>query len=108
MLLATLTTPLAVPVAASVKVAAYDVPLPEKLLNDPPETEISPKVKSVDGSLRVKVRVAVFPAERLDLLLVTEIVGGVVSASIIFRTNASTLLDLATPLSVFEVVNPPT
>ena len=57
------------------------MPLPEKLDTVPPEIVKSDKAKLVDVSLRVKVNVAVSPTPRLDLLLLTAIVGAVVSAA---------------------------
>ena len=56
------------------------MPLPVKLLKLPPTTVMSLRLKSVLGSLSVKLTVAVSPGARLALLLVTAMVGGTVSA----------------------------
>ena len=55
------------------------VPLPEKLLSVPPVALTSVEMKLVDDSLSVNVIVAVSDALRLDTLLVTAMVGTVVS-----------------------------
>ena len=41
---------------------------PEKFVREPPETEMSEAVKSLEGSEREKVINAVSPAEREDVL----------------------------------------
>ena len=64
---------------AGVKVAEYEVPDPVKAEREPPATVTSAEVKSVEGSLRVKVRVAVSPDFREDLLEVMRTVGITVS-----------------------------
>ena len=80
MLLATLTTALVVLEVVGVKVAVKDVPLPLSVPRVPPEKVMSDLVKSVEDSLKVKVRVAVSPAFKDDLLLMIEIVGEVKSS----------------------------
>ena len=55
------------------------MPLPAKLLRVPPLTVTSACVKSVLASDSVKVMVAVWPALSVVALLVTAMVGGVVS-----------------------------
>ena len=47
--------------AVGVKVAVYEVPLPEKLLIDPPDTVTSVEMKFVDDSESVNVIVSVSP-----------------------------------------------
>ena len=47
---------------AGVKVAEYEVPDPVKAEREPPATVTSAEVKSVEDSLRVKVKLAVSPA----------------------------------------------
>ena len=73
------------------------VPLPEKLDSVPPVTVTSEATKLVDASLRVKVSVAVSPAMRLDLLLVTAIVGIRVSTAKVTVLFASAPSALALP-----------
>ena len=55
------------------------MPLPEKLDNVPPVTEMSAKAKSVDASLKVNVMVVVSFAAKFDLIAEIEIVGADVS-----------------------------
>ena len=55
------------------------MPLPAKLDKVPPVKLISATVKLLDGSERLKIKVAESPPWRLDLLLATEIVGNGVS-----------------------------
>ena len=55
------------------------MPLPVKPLRVPPLAVTSEATKSVDVSLKVKVRVAVLPALSADTLDVMAMVGGVVS-----------------------------
>ena len=62
-----------------VKVAEYAVPDPVKADSVPPATVTSAEVKSVEDSLRVKVRVAVSPDFSEDLLEVMTTVGITVS-----------------------------
>ena len=50
-----------------VKLAEYEVPDPVKAESVPPATVTSAEAKSVEDSLRVKVRVAVSPDFREDL-----------------------------------------
>jgi len=47
--------------AVGVKVAVYEVPLPEKLLIDPPDTLISVEMKFAEDSESVNVIVSVSP-----------------------------------------------
>ena len=81
--LATLTVPLAVLLAVGVNSAVYVVPLPLKLESVPPTTVKSPTVKLEDDSLKVKVMVAVCEAERLVEVVMTAMLGGVVSAGMV-------------------------
>ena len=76
------------------------VPLPLKLDNIPPETVTSDAMKFVEGSLRVKLRVAFAPEVRLALLVLTAIVGGVVSN----EGRATTVMVLANSL-LFSLVS---
>ena len=55
------------------------MPLPAKLERVPPVALTSAEVKSVEASERVKVRVAVSPALRVETLLEMAIVGATVS-----------------------------
>ena len=55
------------------------MPLPEKLDKVPPVAVTSAATKLLDDSVKVNVSVVVSPRARLDLLLLTEIVGGVSS-----------------------------
>ena len=55
------------------------MPDPVKAEREPPATVTSAEVKSVAGSLRVKVKVAVSPAFREDLSEVISTVGATVS-----------------------------
>ena len=64
---------------AGVKVAEYEVPDPVKAEREPPATVASADEKSVEDSLRVKVRVAVSPDFSEDLLEVMSTVGTTVS-----------------------------
>ena len=52
---------------------------PEKFVREPPETEMSEAVKSLEGSEREKVINAVSPAEREEDSEVREMEGGRVS-----------------------------
>ena len=65
---ATVTVPATVELVNGVNSAEYEVPEPEKAESVPPVTSTSAAVKSVAGSLRVKVSVAVSRALRLGLL----------------------------------------
>ncbi len=67
------------------------MPLPEKLLSVPPETVISLRLKFVDASESVKVRVAVSPTVKLLSLVVIAMVGGVVSATTVFTVMVTVL-----------------
>ena len=67
------------------------MPEPEKLERDPPETERSETTKSVEGSERVSVRVAVSPELRLLILELMAMVGGVLSI-VVSMENVSELL----------------
>ena len=67
------------------------MPEPEKLERDPPETERSETTKSVEGSERVNVRVAVSPELRLLILELMAMVGGVLS-TVVSTENVSELL----------------
>ena len=58
------------------------MPLPVKLLSVPPMTVTSAKLKSVLVSLSVKLMVAVSPVARFALLLVTAMVGGLMSTGV--------------------------
>ena len=64
---------------AGVKVAEYEVPDPVKAEREPPATVTSADEKSVEGLLRLKVRVAVSPDFSADLLEVMRTVGITVS-----------------------------
>ena len=63
-----------------------------QLESDPPETETSDSVKSVDASERVKVSVAVSPALRDVMSELMAMVGGVVSAVVVSIESVSELL----------------
>ena len=67
------------------------MPEPEKLERDPPETERSETTKSVEGSERVNVSVAVSPELRLLILELMAMVGGVLS-TVVSTENVSELL----------------
>ena len=58
-----------------VKVAEYEVPDPVKAEREPPAIVTSADEKSVEGSLRVKVKDAVSPAFKDDLSELMVIVG---------------------------------
>ena len=73
-----------------------------KLDNAPPETLISPSIKSVAASERVKVTVVVSPAFNDEALDVIAIVGGVVS---IVKDNVEDADDVLPAASVAVVVN---
>ena len=73
-----------------------------KLDNDPPETLISPSIKSLAASERVKVTVVVSPAFNDEALDVIAIVGGVVS---IVKDNVEDADDVLPAASVAVVVN---
>ena len=60
------------------------MPLPAKLERVPPVTLMSAEVKSVEASERVKVRVAVSPALRVETLLEMAIVGRIVSKAWVY------------------------
>ena len=67
------------------------MPEPEKLESDPPATETSASMKSVEASESVNVRVAVSPARRLLILELMAMVGGVLS-TVVSTENVSELL----------------
>ena len=73
-----------------------------KLDNAPPEALISPSIKSVAASERVKVTVVVSPAFNDEALDVIAIVGGVVS---IVKDNVEDADDVLPAASVAVVVN---
>ena len=73
-----------------------------KLDNDPPETLISPSIKSLAASERVKVTVVVSPAFNDEAADVIAIVGGVVS---IVKDNVEDADDVLPAASVAVVVN---
>ena len=73
-----------------------------KLDNDPPETLISPSIKSLAASERVKVTVVVSPAFNDEASDVIAIVGGVVS---IVKDNVEDADDVLPAASVAVVVN---
>ena len=73
-----------------------------KLDNAPPETLISPSIKSVAASERVKVTVVVSPAFNDEAADVIAIVGGVVS---IVKDNVEDADDVLPAASVAVVVN---
>ena len=64
---------------AGVKVAEYEVPDPVKADSVPPAIVTSAEAKSVEDSLRVKVKLAVSPAFKDDLSEVMRTVGITVS-----------------------------
>jgi len=70
--------------------------------NAPPETLISPTIKSVAASERVKVTVVVSPAFNDEALDVIAIVGGVVST---VKDNVEDADDVLPAASVAVVVN---
>ena len=59
------------------------MPEPVKALKVPPMTSMSPRLKSLLFSLRVKVMVAVWPSIRLVLSLVTAMVGTALSTLVV-------------------------
>ena len=73
-----------------------------KLDNAPPEALISPSIKSVAASERVKVTVVVSPAFNDEAADVIAIVGGVVS---IVKDNVEDADDVLPAASVAVVVN---
>ena len=73
-----------------------------KLDNDPPESLISPSIKSLAASERVKVTVVVSPAFNDEALDVIAIVGGVVS---IVKDNVEDADDVLPAASVAVAVN---
>ena len=70
---------------------------PEKFVREPPETEMSEAVKSLEGSEREKVINAVSPAEREEDSEVREIEGGRVSIVRIRKLSRSGLSMLKLP-----------
>ena len=70
---------------------------PEKFVREPPETEMSEAVKSLEGSEREKVINAVSPAEREEDSEVREIEGGRVSIVRIRELSRSGLSMLKLP-----------
>ena len=66
-------------VLVGVRTAEYEVPDPLKELSVPPDTEISDKSKSVDGSLKEKVMVGDSLIPKLILEALMLIVGAQVS-----------------------------
>ena len=66
-------------VLVGVRTAEYEVPDPLKELSVPPDTEISDKSKSVDGSLKEKVMVGDSLIPKLILEALMLIVGAKVS-----------------------------
>ena len=65
---------------------------PWKLESVPPATVMSLSVKSVLSWLRVKVMVAVSPWRSCVTLLVTAMVGGVVSTAVVLKLRVTWLL----------------
>ena len=84
---------------AGVKVAEYEVPDPVKAERAPPAIVTSAEEKSMEDSLRVKVKDAVSPAFREDLLEVMRTVGITVS-TVIESCVAGELLLLAASVKV--------
>ena len=80
---------------AGVKVAEYEVPDPVKADSVPPATVTSEEAKSVEDSLRVKVRFAVSPDFREDLSEVITRFGITVSTVIESWEAAELLLPAA-------------
>ena len=71
------------------------MPLPEKLLMEPPLAVTSSTVKSVEASDKVKVMVAVSPTPSSSLFVVIATVGGVVSlVSTVMETEPALVLAL--------------
>ena len=86
------------------------MPLPVKLDKVPPATVMSDATKLVEASLSVKVKVAVSPPCRLDLLLETAMVGTRVSTArvmVLFVSEPSALVfpaaSVKTPLAMLTV-----
>ena len=78
-----------------VKVAEYEVPDPVKAEREPPAKVISAEEKSMEDSLRVKVKLAVSPDFREDLSEVMRTVGITVSTVIESCVTAALLLPAA-------------
>ena len=71
------------------------MPLPEKLLMEPPLALTSSTVKSVEASDKVNVMVAVSPTPSSSLFVVIATVGGVVSlVSTVMETEPALVLAL--------------
>ena len=80
------------------------VPVPEKPERSPPATETSPEPKSVDGSLSVKVMVAVSPVFNALLFEDMVMVGAIVSTPIV-NWDAARLLFPAESVNVTEATS---
>ena len=79
------------------------MPEPEKLERDPPETERSETTKSVEGSERVSVRVAVSPTFKEETSEARAMVGLTVSTGRVIELSASAPSRLKLPME-FEKV----
>ena len=80
------------------------MPLPDKALNVPPETVISPIKKSVEDSLSVNVIVAVSPTSNEAELVVIAIVGVIVFTVIVTVLFASAPSILKVPIELLNLL----